>query len=106
MRSHRWFTPWVLVAPALVWLLGFSVWPSINTLRLSFTDAKPLGGSADFAGLRNYTDLLLANSYVPTLTQTQFNALKPMNYNLPKNFDGSSWYLEYTSVWTRNRSSG
>ncbi|AGL14320.1 carbohydrate ABC transporter permease [Actinoplanes sp. N902-109] len=58
MRSHRWFTPWMLVAPALIWLLGFSVWPSINTLRLSFTDAKPLGGGADFVGLRNYTDLL------------------------------------------------
>jgi putative chitobiose transport system permease protein len=58
VRSHRWSTPWLLVAPALIWLLGFSVWPSINTLRLSFTDAKPLGGGADFVGARNYTDLL------------------------------------------------
>ncbi|GAA2487911.1 carbohydrate ABC transporter permease [Winogradskya humida] len=58
MKAHRWFTPWVLVLPALLWLGGFSLWPSINTLRLSFTDAKPLGGGADFVGLRNYTDLL------------------------------------------------
>ncbi|GAA2574313.1 sugar ABC transporter permease [Winogradskya consettensis] len=57
MKAHRWFTPWVLVLPALLWLGGFSLWPSINTLRLSFTDAKPLGGGADFVGLRNYTDL-------------------------------------------------
>ena len=58
MRTHRWFTPWVLLIPALVWLLGFSVWPSLNTLRLSFTDAKPLGGTTGWVGLRNYTDLL------------------------------------------------
>lgn len=58
MRTHRWFTPWVLVAPALAWLLAFSVWPSINTVRLSFTDAKPLGGNVDWVGVRNYTDLL------------------------------------------------
>lgn len=58
VRTHRWFTPWVLVAPALAWLLAFSVWPSINTVRLSFTDAKPLGGNVDWVGVRNYTDLL------------------------------------------------
>jgi putative chitobiose transport system permease protein len=58
VKSHRWFTPWVLVAPALISVLGFSIWPSINTLRLSFTDAKPLGGDADYVGLRNYTDML------------------------------------------------
>lgn len=58
VRLQRWFTPWVLVAPALAWLLVFSVWPSINTLRLSFTDAKPLGGNVDWVGARNYTDLI------------------------------------------------
>jgi multiple sugar transport system permease protein len=58
MRTHRWFTPWALLIPALVWLLTFTVWPSLNTLRLSFTDARPLGGDVDWVGLRNYTDLL------------------------------------------------
>ena len=58
VRRQRWFTPWVLVAPALAWLLLFSAWPSINTLRLSFTDAKPLGGNVDWVGGRNYTDLI------------------------------------------------
>jgi multiple sugar transport system permease protein len=58
VRTHRWFTPWVLLIPALAWLLLFTVWPSLNTLRLSFTDARPLGGNVDWVGLRNYTDLL------------------------------------------------
>jgi multiple sugar transport system permease protein len=48
----------VLTIPALAWLLVFSVWPSINTLRLSFTNAKPLGGTTDLVGLRNYSDML------------------------------------------------
>jgi putative chitobiose transport system permease protein len=51
-------TPWLLVGPALVWLVGFSLWPSINTLRLSFTNAKPLGGDSRWVGLRNYSDLV------------------------------------------------
>jgi multiple sugar transport system permease protein len=58
VRTHRWFTPWVLLIPALTALLLFTVWPSLNTLRLSFTNAKPLGGNVDWVGLHNYTDLL------------------------------------------------
>ncbi|WP_427017627.1 carbohydrate ABC transporter permease [Pseudarthrobacter sp. P1] len=56
MKSHRWFTPWVLVLPALLWLAVFSIWPSLNTIRLSFTNTKPLGGG-DFVGIRNFVDL-------------------------------------------------
>ena len=57
MRSNRWFTPWVLVIPALTWLLVFNLWPSINTVILSFTNAKPLGGGT-FVGLKNFETLL------------------------------------------------
>lgn len=57
MKHQRWFTPWVLVVPALVWLLVFSLWPSINTVILSFTNAKPLGGGR-FIGLQNFRDLM------------------------------------------------
>ncbi len=42
MRSHRWFTPWLLVGPAVIWVLVFSLWPFLNTVVLSFTDARPL----------------------------------------------------------------
>ena len=57
MRYNRWFTPWVLVIPALVWLLVFNLWPSINTVILSFTNAKPIGGG-HFVGLKNFETLL------------------------------------------------
>jgi len=25
MRSHRWFTPWLLLGPAVVWVLVFAL---------------------------------------------------------------------------------
>ncbi|MDH6124984.1 sugar ABC transporter permease [Kitasatospora sp. GP82] len=53
MTHRRWFAPWLLIAPALVWLLVFTVWPSVNTVILSFTNARPLGGGR-FVGLENF----------------------------------------------------
>ncbi|WP_436500466.1 carbohydrate ABC transporter permease [Actinokineospora sp. HUAS TT18] len=57
IRNQRWFTPWLLVLPAVVWLLVFNIWPSVNTVVLSFTNAKPLGGGK-FVGGDNFTRLL------------------------------------------------
>ena len=57
MRANRWFTPWILIAPALLWLLVFSVWPSLNTVRLSFTNASPLGGQTSWVGFKNFENL-------------------------------------------------
>lgn len=56
MRAFRWYIPWILVAPALIWVVVFALWPFLNTIVLSFTDARPLTGGS-FVGLENYTDL-------------------------------------------------
>ncbi|AQP46624.1 ABC transporter permease [Tessaracoccus aquimaris] len=53
MRSHKWFTPWLLVAPAIIWVLVFSLWPFLNTVILSFTNARPLKPPS-FIGVANY----------------------------------------------------
>lgn len=53
MRFHRWFTPWILVLPALIWLCVFSLYPAINTAVLSFTNVRVLTGGS-FVGWRNY----------------------------------------------------
>jgi putative chitobiose transport system permease protein len=58
VRATRPITPWLFVTPALIWLLVFSVWPSVNTVRLAFTNANPLGGDTDFIGLENFETLL------------------------------------------------
>jgi multiple sugar transport system permease protein len=54
MTHQRWFTPWLLLAPAFVWLVTFNLWPSLNTVVLAFTNAKPLGGG-HFTGFANFT---------------------------------------------------
>ncbi|MFJ4667750.1 carbohydrate ABC transporter permease [Kitasatospora purpeofusca] len=53
MTHRRWFTPWLLAGPALIWLAVFNLWPAANTVILSFTNAKPLGGGR-FTGFDNH----------------------------------------------------
>ncbi|POX48194.1 ABC transporter permease [Streptomyces sp. Ru72] len=55
---RRWWLPWLWTAPALVCAAVFGVFPFLNTVLLSFTNAKPLGGAANFVGLSNYTRML------------------------------------------------
>ena len=52
---RRWWLPWLWTAPAIVCAVVFGVFPFLNTVLLSFTNAKPLGGAASFVGLDNYT---------------------------------------------------
>ncbi|KQV13645.1 carbohydrate ABC transporter permease [Kitasatospora sp. Root107] len=70
MTHRRWFTPWLLAAPAVVWLAVFNLWPALNTVVLSFTNAKPLGGGR-FTGLANYerafSDEQLADALVNSI---------------------------------------
>ncbi|PZE27121.1 MULTISPECIES: carbohydrate ABC transporter permease [unclassified Curtobacterium] len=79
MRANRWYTPWILIAPALVWLLVFSFWPSINTVRLSFTNASPLGGVSAWVGLKNFSTLLAD----PQVWQALLNSVVYMAICLP-----------------------
>jgi putative chitobiose transport system permease protein len=55
---RRWWLPWLWTAPAIVCAVVFGVFPFLNTVLLSFTDARPLGGAASFVGLDNYTRML------------------------------------------------
>jgi len=57
VKSKTRLTPWVFLAPALLIALMFYVWPFINTVVLSFTDARALGGG-EFTGVENYQRLL------------------------------------------------
>ncbi|MFD6176866.1 MULTISPECIES: carbohydrate ABC transporter permease [unclassified Isoptericola] len=53
-----WWTPWLWVAPALVVIGVFGVFPFLNTIVLSFTDARPLGGGGDWVGMDNYSRMV------------------------------------------------
>ncbi|WP_217236644.1 carbohydrate ABC transporter permease [Streptomyces sp. AC555_RSS877] len=52
---RRWWLPWLWMAPAIVGTTVFGVFPFLNTVLVSFTDAKPLGGTYNLVGLDNYT---------------------------------------------------
>lgn len=63
MKAHKWFTPYVLLAPAVVWVLVFAIWPFLNTVVLSFTDARPLR-APKWIGLQNFVTLFHDERFV------------------------------------------
>ncbi|WP_240107227.1 carbohydrate ABC transporter permease [Streptomyces sp. MUM 203J] len=70
---RRWWAPYLFLLPGLAMVALFSLWPFVNTVILSFTDAQILRGGS-FVGLGNYTRALddpdfwkaLANSVLYT----------------------------------------
>ena len=56
MKSHRWYTPYLLLAPAVIWVVVFAIWPFLNTVYLAFTDARPLR-TPHFVALANFAQL-------------------------------------------------
>ena len=49
---------WLLLAPCLLYLAAFAVYPLFYSLRLSFTDLTAADGTGEWVGFRNYRDLL------------------------------------------------
>ncbi|WP_295537460.1 carbohydrate ABC transporter permease [uncultured Thioclava sp.] len=53
---------WLLMLPLLIVMLTVIGWPLIDTIRLSFSDARLVGTGGHFVGLHNFTKML-SNSY-------------------------------------------
>ena len=53
IAQQRWFTPWLFLLPGLAVVIGFSLFPFVNTAVLAFTNAKVLGGG-HFTGVDNF----------------------------------------------------
>jgi multiple sugar transport system permease protein len=51
--THKPYTPWLFLLPGLVVSLGFVIFPFLNMIVLSFTDASALGGG-QFTGVDNF----------------------------------------------------
>ncbi|MFC8799931.1 carbohydrate ABC transporter permease [Promicromonospora sp. NPDC057138] len=85
VRTHAWFTPWFLVAPALLFLLVFNLWPTANTFFLAFTNVRVLSGG-ELVGFANFERMLsdaqlataLVNSIVYMLVCVPFLLLVPL----------------------------
>lgn len=66
---------WIYLAPAIVLLLVFTVWPIINTLRMAFWDGyglfKDLGGQLEYSfGIRNFTKVIKYQGFIDCLKNT------------------------------------
>lgn len=57
LLHRRWWTPYLFLLPGLGMVLTFSLWPFLNTIILSFTDAQILRGGT-FVGFDNYVRAL------------------------------------------------
>lgn len=55
---RRWWIPVLWIAPTVVITAVFGVFPFLNTILLSFTDARPIGGGGSWVGISNYTRLI------------------------------------------------
>ena len=58
-------TPWLFIAPALIFILCFSIYPLIETIYLSFMTTKR--GDIVFAGLQNFKRLLYDQYFYTSL---------------------------------------
>ncbi|MBF0721357.1 sugar ABC transporter permease [Sanguibacter inulinus] len=48
----------------------FSIWPSLNTVRMAFTNAKPLGGTEKYVGFENFALILRDDQVVNALVNS------------------------------------
>ena len=72
--SKNQWKAWLYLAPALVLLLIFTVWPIINTVRLSFLEGysgmKAAGGATFTFGLENFEKVITYKKFTLTLKNT------------------------------------
>ncbi|MXQ06455.1 ABC transporter permease subunit [Alphaproteobacteria bacterium GH1-50] len=63
--QSRWM-PYLLLAPQMVIIAIFFIWPAAEAIRASFFLEDPFFGNSTFVGLQNYTDALSASDYKRT----------------------------------------
>ncbi len=66
---------WLLMLPLLVVMTAVIGWPLVDTVRLSFTDAKLVGSEGDFVGPANYIKVLTGSNFQRALVTTTWFAV-------------------------------
>ena len=75
--SGTWMTTraWLLMLPLLVIMIAVIGWPMVDTVRLSFTDAKLIGTGGQFVGVENYVKMLSSSNFLRALYATTWFAV-------------------------------
>lgn len=66
---------WLLMLPLLVVMTAVIGWPLVDTVRLSFTDAKLVGTEGGFVGTANYIKMLTGSNFQRALITTTWFAV-------------------------------
>lgn len=66
---------WLLMTPLLAVMIAVIGWPMVQTVGLSFTDAKLVGTAGNFVGLDNYVKMVSSNNFQRTLGTTAWFAV-------------------------------
>lgn len=66
---------WLLMLPLLVVMIAVIGWPLVDTVGLSFTDAKLVGTGGNFVGIDNYVKMLANSNFQRTLITTAWFAI-------------------------------
>lgn len=75
--TGTWLTAraWLLMLPLLIVMVAVIGWPLVDTVALSFTDARLVGTAGNFVGIDNYAKMLASSNFRSTLTTTTLFAL-------------------------------
>ncbi|GAB1584379.1 carbohydrate ABC transporter permease [Phyllobacterium phragmitis] len=75
--SQSWITTraWLLMLPLLIVMIAVIGWPLVDTVRLSFTDARLVGTQGQFVGIGNYAKLISSSNFQRALTTTALFAI-------------------------------
>ena len=75
--SSTWISTraWLLMLPLLIVMVAVIGWPLVDTVRLSFTDAKLVGTSGNFVGIDNNVKMLSNSGFQRTLITTTWFAV-------------------------------
>ncbi|MEY9559084.1 carbohydrate ABC transporter permease [Sinorhizobium fredii] len=75
--SANWISTraWLLMLPLLVVMVSVIGWPLVDTVRLSFTDAKLVGTAGSFVGIDNYAKMLTGSNFQRALVTTTWFAV-------------------------------
>jgi len=70
--SSAWITTraWLLMLPLLIVMVAVVGWPLVDTVRLSFTDAKLVGTEGSYVGLANYIKIFTGRPFLGALGNT------------------------------------
>jgi len=66
---------WLLMLPLLAVMIAVIGWPLVDTVRLSFTDAKLVGTEGSFVGTENFTRMLTGSNFRRALVITTLFAI-------------------------------